>query len=97
MHYQVLEKRGNFAQAIKLWELVRQANPTDLEAQHKVKDLAASDTIARGGYEQTINEKRAAETREAEATREHAAAPTAETEVVSPPPMERSSIRITKP
>ncbi|HEX5273181.1 MAG TPA: tetratricopeptide repeat protein [Gemmataceae bacterium] len=45
------EKRGNFAQAIALWELVRRADPTDVEAQGKSKDLAASETIARGRYE----------------------------------------------
>jgi tetratricopeptide (TPR) repeat protein len=45
------EKRGNFTQAIALWELVRKVAPTDVEAQHKVKDLAVSETIARGGYE----------------------------------------------
>jgi Flp pilus assembly protein TadD len=45
------EKRGNFSQAISLWELVRKADPLDIEAQHKAKDLAASDTIARGNYE----------------------------------------------
>jgi tetratricopeptide (TPR) repeat protein len=44
------EKRGNFTQAISLWELVRRADPRDIEAQHKAKDLAASDTIARGNY-----------------------------------------------
>lgn len=51
----VLEKRGNFVQAIKLWEFIRQAVPTDQEAQHKVKDLAASDTIARGGFEDAVS------------------------------------------
>jgi tetratricopeptide (TPR) repeat protein len=40
------EKRGNFAQAIALWELVRRADPHDLEAQTKSKDLAANETIA---------------------------------------------------
>src|SRR5262245_15831117 len=35
------EKRGNFAQAIALWELVRQADPSDMEARSKSKDLAA--------------------------------------------------------
>src|SRR5262245_22393675 len=35
------EKRGNFAEAIKLWELVRRKVPNDVEAQHKAKDLAA--------------------------------------------------------
>src|SRR6266849_3681054 len=48
------EKRGNFSQAIGLWELVRKEDPRDTEAQHKSKDLAASDTIARGGYEAVV-------------------------------------------
>src|SRR5207244_6033463 len=48
----LLEKRGNFMEAVKLWSLVRQADPRDQEALAKVKDLAAHDTIARGGYEQ---------------------------------------------
>jgi tetratricopeptide (TPR) repeat protein len=49
------EKRGNFSQAILLWELVRKADPGDIEAQHKAKDLAASDTIARGGYDAVLD------------------------------------------
>src|SRR5262249_15303515 len=49
------EKRGNFMEAVKLWELVRQTNPRDLEAQAKVKDLAAHHTITRGGYEQAVS------------------------------------------
>jgi tetratricopeptide (TPR) repeat protein len=49
------EKRGNFAQAISLWELVRKVDPRDIEAQHKAKDLAASDTIARGNYQAVVN------------------------------------------
>jgi tetratricopeptide (TPR) repeat protein len=48
------EKRGHFAQAISLWEQVRKADPRDIEAQHKAKDLAASDTIARGNYESVV-------------------------------------------
>jgi tetratricopeptide (TPR) repeat protein len=52
---QVLEKRGNFVQAMKFWELVRNADPSDQEAQHKAKDLAASDTIARGKYQDAID------------------------------------------
>jgi tetratricopeptide (TPR) repeat protein len=44
------ERRGNFAHAIKLWEVVRQADPADVEAANKSKDLAASETIARGQY-----------------------------------------------
>jgi tetratricopeptide (TPR) repeat protein len=50
----LFEKRGNFAQAIKLWELVRQAVPSDAEANHKAKDLAASETIQRGQYEAAV-------------------------------------------
>ncbi|MSR54404.1 MAG: hypothetical protein EXS09_14125 [Gemmataceae bacterium] len=46
----LFEKRGNFAHAIVLWQLVREVAPSDVEAQHKAKDLAASETIARGGY-----------------------------------------------
>lgn len=50
----LFEKRGNFTQAIKLWELVRRAAPSDAEATHKAKDLAASETIQRGQYEQAV-------------------------------------------
>jgi tetratricopeptide (TPR) repeat protein len=49
------EKRGNFTQAIALWELVRRAAPRDVEAQDKAKDLAASETIARGHYDEVIS------------------------------------------
>jgi tetratricopeptide (TPR) repeat protein len=60
----VYEKRGNFTQAIALWEIVRKVKPGDAEATHKVKDLAADDTIARGQYHAVIrsNEGSSAET-----------------------------------
>jgi tetratricopeptide (TPR) repeat protein len=45
------EKRGNFAQAMALWQIIQADNPADLEGQHKIKDLAAHDTIARGRYD----------------------------------------------
>src|SRR5581483_8823938 len=48
------ERRGKFSQAMTLWEMVRKACPSDLEAQHKAKDLAASATIAKGNYEGVI-------------------------------------------
>jgi len=48
------EKRGNFAQAIALWELVHKVDPGDDEALSKVKDLAANETIARGQYESAV-------------------------------------------
>jgi tetratricopeptide (TPR) repeat protein len=44
------EQRGNFTQAMTLWALVKKVKPSDQEAQHKLKDLAADDTIARGQY-----------------------------------------------
>jgi tetratricopeptide (TPR) repeat protein len=50
----VYEKRGNFTQAIALWELIRKVDPNDDEAQHKAKDLAATDTIARGRYAEVV-------------------------------------------
>lgn len=49
------ERRGNFMQAIALWQLVRRARPHDEEAQRKAKDLAASATIAKGRYEEAIH------------------------------------------
>lgn len=48
------ERRGLFNQAIALWEMVRTADPNDLEAARKAKDLAASATIAKGKYEDAI-------------------------------------------
>src|SRR6266849_2811241 len=49
------EKRGNFTQAIALWELVRKEAPADAEAHNKSKDLAANETIARGNYEEAVS------------------------------------------
>ena len=44
----LFEKRGDFQKAIVLWQLVKEKHPTDVEAAHKAKDLAASETIAKG-------------------------------------------------
>ena len=44
------ERTGDYLRAIKFWQRVRKADPADTEAQQKVKDLAARDTIVRGGY-----------------------------------------------
>jgi tetratricopeptide (TPR) repeat protein len=49
------EKRGNYTQAIALWEMIRRAAPTDAEASNKAKDLAAHETIARGQYQQAVH------------------------------------------
>jgi tetratricopeptide (TPR) repeat protein len=70
------EKRGNFTSAAALWEMIRQADPRDVEAQHKTKDLAASETIARGKYEEAIT-----------GTAEQASAETAEHGPTSEPPL----------
>ncbi len=48
------ERRGNFTQAIALWNLVKKVQPHDLEAHHKAKDLAASATIAKGRYQEAV-------------------------------------------
>lgn len=50
----LFEKRGQFTQAMALWELVRKADPNDQEAHAKYKDLAAQSTIARGKYQEAI-------------------------------------------
>jgi Flp pilus assembly protein TadD len=47
----LFEKRGDFQKAIVLWQLVKDTNPSDVEAAHKAKDLAASETIQKGQYE----------------------------------------------
>src|SRR5262249_10388476 len=52
---QLYEKRGNFTQAIALWELVRKSDPTDLAAFGKAKDLAASEAIARIHQEEKVD------------------------------------------
>ena len=50
------EKRGNFTQAIALWNLVRKARPADKEADRKLKDLAVSETIVRGNYQGAVDD-----------------------------------------
>jgi tetratricopeptide (TPR) repeat protein len=51
----LFEKRGDFQKAMVLWQLVRDAIPTDVEAAHKAKDLAASATIQKGQYEEAAS------------------------------------------
>lgn len=58
---ELLEKEGYFNQAIQLWELVLAAAPTDREAQDKVKQLGATETIARGNYAKALAEDPTAE------------------------------------
>lgn len=51
----LFEKRGDFQKAIVLWQLVKEVVPSDVEASHKGKDLAASETIARGKYVESVS------------------------------------------
>jgi tetratricopeptide (TPR) repeat protein len=51
----LFEKRGDFQKAIVLWQLVKEASPHDVEAAHKAKDLAASETIQKGHYEEAAS------------------------------------------
>jgi tetratricopeptide (TPR) repeat protein len=65
------EKRGAFAQAMALWDLVRKADPHDPVAQNKAKDLAASATIARGRYHEVVKRDSDEEQQPAETAAEH--------------------------
>jgi tetratricopeptide (TPR) repeat protein len=51
----LFEKRGDFPKAIILWQLVKETHPSDVEAAHKAKDLAASATIQKGNYEEAAS------------------------------------------
>ncbi len=51
----LFEKRGDYPKAIVLWQLVKEKHPTDVEAAHKAKDLAASATIQKGQYEEAAS------------------------------------------
>jgi tetratricopeptide (TPR) repeat protein len=78
------EKRGNFTQAIALWELVHRVRPQDVEAQQKIKNLAADDTIARGQYAAVLHAA-------ATGTEEPAADPADPTANRAPPPRKDGS------
>jgi serine/threonine protein kinase len=44
------ERQRQYSDAIAVWEAIRKLIPHDGEAARKIQDLAANDTIARGGY-----------------------------------------------
>ncbi len=52
---ELYEKRGLFTQAIAHWNQVRKINPSDVDASSKTKNLAASDTIAKGRYQEAVD------------------------------------------
>jgi tetratricopeptide (TPR) repeat protein len=47
---QLYEKQKRWNNAIALWEELRQANPRDHEAAHKINELSVNDTLARGNF-----------------------------------------------
>src|SRR5262249_57022628 len=48
------ERRGNFTQAMAVWELVRQVDPGDGQAAAKLRELAVSETLQRGQLQQEL-------------------------------------------
>src|SRR5262249_51413072 len=52
------EQEGEYQQAIGIWEAVSKALPFDGDAQQKLKDLAAHETIARGRYVERMEHHR---------------------------------------
>ena len=50
----IYELGQDFAKAIALWELIIKADPLDGEARQKLQELAASQAICRGGYEEIL-------------------------------------------
>lgn len=47
----LLELRGNYADAIKCWERIHKLDPSDSRARSKITQLEASSVMDRGGYE----------------------------------------------
>jgi serine/threonine protein kinase len=50
----LLERKQDYARALAYWALVAKGDPASLEAQQKIKELAARDTISRGRYEDRL-------------------------------------------
>src|SRR5262245_46633433 len=50
----LLEKEGHYTQAMHLWEMIAKAVPTDQEATNKAKQMAVSETLVRGHYEEKM-------------------------------------------
>jgi tetratricopeptide (TPR) repeat protein len=44
------EKQKRWNNAIALWEELREANPRDHEAAHKINELSVNDTLTRGNF-----------------------------------------------
>jgi hypothetical protein len=50
------EKQGQFGRALAAWDLLRRVVPGDPEAQRRMNDLAAKDTIERGNYQERVTQ-----------------------------------------
>ncbi len=50
------EDREDFNKAIALWESMAKADPLDGEVRQKLQELAANQTICRGGYEEVLGQ-----------------------------------------
>lgn len=51
----LLEERGEYSEAVSLWERIHKLDPLDSEARSKVTQLEAKTVIERGGYEDADN------------------------------------------
>ena len=51
------EKQGQFGEALRLWGQVLEQDPSDPEAQRKMNDLAAQETIERGNYKNRLKRR----------------------------------------
>ena len=49
------ERQGRLSQALRCWGMIQQEVPGDSEAQGKMNDLAAQETIERGNYKRRAN------------------------------------------
>lgn len=54
------ERRGNFTQAMALWELVREVDPGNGEAGAKLRELAVNETLSRGKLTDELDAERPA-------------------------------------
>ena len=51
------EQRQELNKAIALWESIAKADPLDSEARQKLQELAANQTICRGGYAELLERR----------------------------------------
>jgi tetratricopeptide (TPR) repeat protein len=54
---ELYERQKKFSRAFALWELVKKEAPLDRDAQGKMNELAAKETIERGGYKGRLSRR----------------------------------------